>query len=73
MNWFMDVLSLYGGGVFCVLVMIGFNVSSISSRSHDIAANNLPSFSLSSEHINKTFGIPLRAMLAIVVIDLTIG
>ena len=28
MNWFMDILqSVYGGGVFCAVVMIGLNVS----------------------------------------------
>jgi len=28
MNWWMDILgSVYGGGVFCALIMIGLNVS----------------------------------------------
>lgn len=30
MNWWMDTLkSVYGGGVFCALVMIGLNVRDI--------------------------------------------
>ena len=98
MNWFMDILqSVYGGGVFCAVVMIGLNVSDntylvISSflttnQFFIIVGTNLAGsrlawsmardrafpFSHYFATVNKRFGIPLRAMLAIVVIDLIIG
>jgi choline transport protein len=47
MNWWMDILgSVYGGGVFCALIMIGLNVSNFSIFP-DLFANIKHSFSSS--------------------------
>lgn len=81
MNWFMDTLkSVYGGGVFCALVMIGLNFFIIvgtnlagSRLAWSMARDRAFPFSEYLAVVNKRFGIPLRAMLAIVVIDLVIG
>jgi choline transport protein len=97
MNWWMDTLgSVYGGGVFCALIMIGLNVGIdfpyiqhglTRSQFFIIVGTNLAGSRLAwsmardkafpySEYfavVNKRFGIPLRAMLAIVVVDLIIG
>jgi choline transport protein len=97
MNWWMDTLgSVYGGGVFCALIMIGLNVRCFLPHVHTnvdkrqffiIVGTNLAGSRLAwsmardkafpySEYfavVNKRFGIPLRAMLAILVVDLVIG
>ncbi|KAF1985297.1 amino acid transporter [Aulographum hederae CBS 113979] len=81
MNWFMDILgSTYGGGVFCALVMIGLNFFIIvgtnlsgSRLAWSMARDSAFPFSPYFATVNKRFGIPLRAMLAIVVVDLIIG
>ncbi len=81
MNWFMDILqSIYGGGVFCALIMIGLNFFIIvgtnlagSRLAWSMARDKAFPFSDYLAVVNKRFGIPLRAMLAIVVIDLIIG
>jgi choline transport protein len=81
MNWWMDALkSVYGGGVFCALVMIGLNFFIIvgtnlagSRLAWSMARDKAFPFSEYLAVVNKRFGIPLRAMLAIVVIDLIIG
>lgn len=81
MNWWMDALrSVYGGGVFCALVMIGLNFFIIvgtnlagSRLAWSMARDKAFPFSDYLAVVNKRFGIPLRAMLAIVVIDLVIG
>lgn len=77
----MDTLkSVYGGGVFCALVMIGLNFFIIvgtnlagSRLAWSMARDRAFPFSEYLAVVNKRFGIPLRAMLAIVVIDLVIG
>lgn len=81
MNWWMDALkSVYGGGVFCALVMIGLNFFIIvgtnlagSRLAWSMARDKAFPFSEYLAVVNKRFGIPLRAMLAIVAIDLVIG
>jgi choline transport protein len=81
MNWFMDIYhSVYGGGVFCALVMIGLNyfivvgTNTAGSRlAWSMARDKAFPFSEYFATVNKRFGIPLRAMIAILVIDLIIG
>lgn len=93
----MDIYhSVYGGGVFCALVMIGLNVcQSILCHCATLTGNKYfivvgtntagsrlawsmardKAFPYSSyfSKVDKRFGIPLRAMIAILVIDLIIG
>jgi len=81
MNWWMDILgSVYGGGVFCALIMIGLNFFIIvgtnlagSRLAWSMARDRAFPYSAYFAKVNERFGIPLRAMVAIVVIDLIIG
>ena len=81
MNWFMDIYhSTYGGGVFCALVMIGLNyfivvgTNTAGSRlAWSMARDRAFPYSSYFASVNKRFGIPLRAMIAILFIDLIIG
>ncbi|KAK0119256.1 hypothetical protein ONS95_008107 [Cadophora gregata] len=81
MNWFMDIYhSTYGGGVFCALVMIGLNyfivvgTNTAGSRlAWSMARDRAFPYSSYFATVDKRFGIPLRAMIAILVIDLIIG
>lgn len=77
----MDVTrSVYGGGLFCAFVMMGLNFFIIvgtnlagSRLAWSMARDKAFPFSEYFAHVSKRFGIPLRTMLAIVVIDLVIG
>lgn len=81
MNWFIDVLdSTYGGGVFCAIVMIGLNFFIIvgtnlagSRLVWSMARDRGFPFSNYFSVVNKRFGIPLRAMCAIIGIMLLVG
>jgi choline transport protein len=81
MNWFIDILqSTYGGGVFCAIVMIGLNFFIIvgtnlagSRLVWSMARDRGFPFSNYFSVVNKRFGIPLRAMGAIIGIMLVIG
>ena len=81
MNWWMDVCnSVYGGGIFCALIMIGLNffvivgTNSAGSRlAWSMARDKAFPYSEYFAHVSKRFHIPLRAMIAILVIDLVIG
>jgi choline transport protein len=81
MNWWMDIThSVYGGGIFCALIMIGLNFFIIvgtnlagSRLAWSMARDKGLPYSEYFAHVSTRFQIPLRAMLAIVVIDLVIG
>jgi choline transport protein len=81
MNWFMDVTgSVIGGGVFCTLLMMGLNffiivgTNNAGSRLAWSKARDqgLPYSKYFSE-VSDRYGVPLRTMVAILVIDLIIG
>lgn len=81
MNWWMDVThSVYGGGIFCALIMIGLNFFIIvgtnlagSRLAWSMARDKGLPFSEYFAHVSTRFHIPLRTMVAILVIDLIIG
>ncbi|KAF2119073.1 amino acid permease-domain-containing protein [Lophiotrema nucula] len=81
MNWWMDILgSVYGGGVFCAIIMMGLNFFIIvgtnlsgSRLAWSMARDKAFPWSEYFATINKRFQIPLRTMIAILVIDLIIG
>lgn len=81
MNWWMDVTnSVYGGGVFCALIMIGLNFFIIvgtnlagSRLAWSMARDRAFPFSDYFAHVSTRFHIPLRTMIAILCIDLVIG
>ncbi|EXJ58425.1 hypothetical protein A1O7_05850 [Cladophialophora yegresii CBS 114405] len=81
MNWWMDVCnSVYGGGIFCALIMIGLNFFIIvgtnnagSRLAWSMARDKAFPYSDYFAHVSTRFHIPLRAMIAILVVDLVIG
>ncbi len=81
MNWWMDICnSVYGGGIFCALIMIGLNFFIIvgtnnagSRLAWSMARDKAFPYSEYFAHVSKRFHIPLRAMIAILVVDLFIG
>lgn len=81
MNWFIDILhSTYGGGVFCAVVMIGLNFFVIvgtnlagSRLAWSMARDRAFPWSEYFSHVDTRFGIPLRTMIALVVVELVIG
>ncbi|OAL24488.1 hypothetical protein AYO20_10646 [Fonsecaea nubica] len=81
MNWWMDICnSVYGGGVFCALVMMGLNFFIIvgtnnagSRLAWSMARDKAFPYSDYFAHVSERFHIPLRAMIAILVVDLVIG
>lgn len=81
MNWFMDVCgSTIGGGVFCALVMMGLNFFIIvgtnnagSRLAWSMARDRGLPFSTYFAKVDEKFGIPLRCMVAILVIDWALG
>ena len=81
MNWWMDICnSVYGGGIFCALIMIGLNFFIIvgtnnagSRLAWSMARDKAFPFSEYFAHVSTKFHIPLRAMIAILVVDLVIG
>lgn len=72
--------SLYGGGLFCALVMIGINffviVGTNSAGSRIVWSmardGGLP-YSAYLSHVSPRLGIPLRAIGFVVIIDLLLG
>ncbi|OAL27770.1 hypothetical protein AYO22_03312 [Fonsecaea multimorphosa] len=81
MNWWMDIChSVYGGGIFCALIMIGLNFFIIvgtnnagSRLAWSMARDKAFPYSKYFAHVSERFHIPLRAMIAILVVDLVIG
>ncbi|RVX66689.1 hypothetical protein B0A52_09502 [Exophiala mesophila] len=81
MNWFMDVTgSVYGGGVFCAIIMMGLNFFIIvgtnnagSRLAWSMARDKAFPYSDYFAHVSTRFHIPLRTMVAILCIDLVIG
>lgn len=81
MNWFIDILhSIYGGGIFCALVMMGLNFFVIvgtnlagSRLAWSMARDRAFPWSDYFSHVSPRFGVPLRAMLALVVVELAVG
>ena len=81
MNWFMDVTgSVIGGGVFCALLMMGLNFfiivgtnNSGSRLSWCMERDNGLAYSKYFAKVDERFGIPLRTMIAILLVDLIIG
>jgi len=81
MNWWMDITrSVYGGGIFCALVMMGLNFFIIvgtnlagSRLAWSMARDKAFPYSNYFAHVSERFGLPLRCMIAILVIDLVIG
>jgi choline transport protein len=81
MNWFIDILnSTYGGGVFCAIVMMGLNFFIIvgtnlagSRMIWSMARDRGFPFSDYFSAVSKRFGIPLRAMCAVIGIMLVVG
>jgi choline transport protein len=81
MNWWMDIMhSVYGGGVLCAVIMIGLNFFIIvgtnnagSRLAWSMARDKAFPYSDYFAHVDTRFGIPLRTMIAILVIDMVIG
>lgn len=81
MSWWIDVTgSLYGGGLFCALVMIGINffviVGTNSAGSRivwSMARDKAFPYSEYLAQVSPRLGIPLRAIGFVVVIDLILG
>lgn len=81
LNWFMDVTrSVYGGGVFCCLIMCFVNffviVGTNSAGSRlvwSMARDKAFPYSDYFATINPRFGIPFRSMVAILVVEAIIG
>jgi hypothetical protein len=81
MNWFMDVTgSVIGGGMFCALLMMGLNLfiivgtNNASSRlAWSMARDQGLPYSKYFATVSARFHIPLRAMVAVLVVELVIG
>jgi choline transport protein len=81
MNWFMDILgSTWGGGMFCAVVTMGINylvivgTNTASSRlAWSMARDSALPFSSYFSKISSKFGIPLRTLTGVLVIDLILG
>ena len=81
MNWWMDIThSVYGGGLFCAFIMIGLNFFIIVGTNNagsrlvwSMARDKAFPYSEYFAHVSERFRIPLRAMIAILVVDLFIG
>ncbi|KAJ5999787.1 hypothetical protein N7481_000196 [Penicillium waksmanii] len=81
MSWWIGVTgSLYGGGLFCALVMIGINffviVGTNSAGSRivwSMARDKAFPYSEYLARVNPRLGIPLRAIGFVVVVDLILG
>jgi len=72
--------SVIGGGVFCALIMMGLNFFIIvgtnnagSRLAWSMARDKAFPYSEYFAHVSTRFHIPLRCMVAILVIDLVIG
>ena len=81
MSWWMGVTgSLYGGGIFCAIVMIGINffviVGTNSAGSRivwSMARDRAFPWSEYLAYVNPRLAIPLRAIGFVVIIDLMLG
>lgn len=81
MSWWIGVTgSLYGGGLFCALVMIGINffviVGTNSAGSRivwSMARDKAFQYSEYLAQVSPRLGIPLRAIGFVVVVDLILG
>ena len=81
MNWFIDVTgSVYGGGIFCTLLMVGLNFfvivgmnNAVSRLAWSMARDKGLPFSDYFAHISPRFHIPVRTLVAAIVIDLILG
>jgi choline transport protein len=81
MSWWIGVTgSLYGGGLFCALVMIGINffviVGTNSAGSRivwSMARDKAFPYSEYLAQVSPRLGIPLRAIGFVVVVDLILG
>ncbi|KAK4500262.1 hypothetical protein PRZ48_008451 [Zasmidium cellare] len=80
-TWFVNVTkSVYGGGVFCAIVMMGLNYLIIvhtntagSRLAWRMAKDGGFPFAKYHSHISKRFGTPLRAMFAVLFINAVAG
>lgn len=81
MNWWMEVTgSVIGGGVFCALIMMGLNFFIIVGTNNagsrllwSMARDKALPYSDYFAHVSTRFHIPLRCMVAILIVDLVIG
>lgn len=81
MNWFVEVTrSLYGGGTFCALVMIGLNFfvivgnnNACSRLAWSMARDNGLPFSDYFAVVSARFNVPLRALVAVACVYFIIG
>lgn len=81
MNWFVEVTeSVYGGGTFCALVMIGLNFfvivgnnNACSRLAWSMARDSGLPFSEYFAVVSPKFGIPLRALVAVAGVYFIIG
>ncbi|KAJ5762825.1 hypothetical protein N7533_001506 [Penicillium manginii] len=81
MSWWIGVTgSLYGGGLFCALVMIGINFFVIVGTNNagsrivwSMARDKAFPYSEYLAQVSPRFGIPLRAIGFVVVVDLILG
>ncbi|RFU26384.1 hypothetical protein B7463_g9958, partial [Scytalidium lignicola] len=79
--WFMDVTgSVYGGGIFCAVIMMGLNylivlnMSTAGSRMiWTMAGDRAFPFSQYLFHISKFWDFPLRSLVAFFVVNLLVG
>ncbi|KZT18123.1 hypothetical protein NEOLEDRAFT_1159537 [Neolentinus lepideus HHB14362 ss-1] len=70
--WFMDIThSVYGGGVFCALIMLGLNYFIIVNM--NTAGSRLAWSMAKDGAFPTTFHLPLRTMVAILIIDWAVG
>ncbi|KAI1608000.1 amino acid/polyamine transporter I [Exophiala viscosa] len=80
-EWFMDALdSTYGGGIWCAVMMMGLNyliivnMNTAGSRlAWSMARDRAFPFSNYFAHVSRRFTMPLRAMMAVIVINLLVG
>ncbi|KAF2835840.1 amino acid transporter [Patellaria atrata CBS 101060] len=81
LNWFIDVMnSVWAGGLFCAFMNMGINFFIIvgnnlsgSRLAWSMARDKAYPYSEYFAYVDTRFGIPLRAMMALVVIELIIG
>ena len=80
-TWFIDVLdSTYGGGIWCALILIGLNsmlivnIYTAGSRiTWSMARDRALPFSEYFSVVNKQCSIPLRALMAFIVLNILTG
>lgn len=80
-SWFVDVLdSIYGGGIWCALILIGLNsmlivnIYTAGSRvTWSMARDRALPFSRYFSVVDKQWNIPLRALAAFIVLNILTG